>query len=352
MVTGDYFDLVGIKPLVGRAIGPSDETGTAQVVVVSEEYRRRHLGARADVLGQTLRLNDKLFTIVGVMPERYRGLHFAHRFQLAAPFTVSVSGFPDIGRLSTTIVGRLDSRSKDAPQRAAFDAAVRVCCSNIEVFNPRDEGRASNLPVVQVDDPPYGTGAVDPGGGPGLTVRLTDASRGLTWGRELRARYKSAILAMVAAALSFRLSSARTSRRCCWFGGEWRAREFAIRRSLGASVARVRRQLFIEALEVSVLGGALGLLLAWMITTLLARALPPSAQALGDVIAWRANARVITVTVGITVLCAVIASSLWPLRRAGRDELATSLAGTRASSLEAGPANGYSPLDRFLPRWC
>ncbi len=79
LVTGDYFHLIGIAPLIGRTIDAQDEASAAEVVVVSEDYWRQHLEARADVLGQTLRLNGRLFTIVGVMPSRYRGLHFAHR---------------------------------------------------------------------------------------------------------------------------------------------------------------------------------------------------------------------------------------------------------------------------------
>jgi predicted permease len=329
LVTGEYFDLVGIKPLVGRTVSLADETNAAQVVVVSEKYWREHLGARADVLGQPLRVNDKVFTIIGVLPARFRGLHFAHQFQLAAPFTVTPMGFPDLRILTTNVVARFQSRSDHSPQRAALDAAIRACCEKIGALSSRDEGRASNLRMVQVDDPPYSYRATEARPGAGLAVQLIDASRGLTWGRELRARYKSAILVMVAAATLLLFVVCANVATLLLVRGEWRSREFAIRRSLGASVGRVRRQLFIEALEVSLLGGVLGLFLAWMITTLLTRALPPSARALGDVIAWRANTGIIAMTIGVTALCA-IASSLWPARRAGRDELAMSLAGNRA----------------------
>jgi predicted permease len=328
LVTGEYFDFVGIRPLVGRTISLADEASAAQVLVVSEEYWRHHLGARSDVLGQPLRVSDKLFTIIGVMPSRFSGLHFAHRFQLAAPFTVTPMGFPDIRILSTNVVARLEHGTGPSAQRAALDAAIRACCTKVDQ-NQRDERIASNLRPVRVDDPPisHWTNQVRPGSG--LTLQLTDASRGLTWGRELRGRYKSAVLVMVGAAVLLLFVVCANVATLLLVRGEWRAREFAIRRSLGASIGRVRRQLFIEALEVTVLGGALGLFFAWTITTLLARALPQSARTLGEVIAWRANARVIAVTFGIAVLCAVV-SSLWPARRAGRDELTASLAGGRA----------------------
>jgi len=329
MVTGDFFDLVGVKPLIGRSITPLDEKSRAQVAVVSERYWRQHLGARAEALGQTLRLNSTMFTIVGVMPERYHGIHFAHQFQIAAPFTVSPTGFPDPGIFSTTIVARLDGRRASEAQRAAIETAVRICCANRDAIYSREDGRATNLKVVQVNDPPYGEGAVLPGGPPGLSVRLADASRGLTWGRDLRSRYRAAMVVMISAALLLLLVVCANVATLLLVRGEWRAREFAIRRSLGASIARVRRQLFVEALEVSLLGGTLGLFLAWLVTTLLARALPPSAQSLGDVIAWRPNAHIVGVTFGITAVCALV-SCLWPARRAGREELAPSLAGTRS----------------------
>jgi len=327
MVTGDFFGLVGIKPLIGRSITPLDETSGEQVVIVSEQYWRQHLGAAVSALGQTLRLNNMLFTVVGVMPARYQGIHFAHQFQMAAPFTVSPTGFPNVGVSSTTVIARLDRHREGEAQRAALEAAIRACCASRDGLYSREDRRASNLKVVQVNDPPYGEGAVPAGGPPGLSVRLSDASRGLTWSRDLRSRYKAAIVVMIAAAILLLLVVCANVATLLLVRGEWRAREFAIRRSLGASSARVRRQLFIEALELSVLGGTLGLFFAWLITTLLSQALPPSAQALGDVISGSPNARVVAVTFGITALCALV-SCLWPAQRAGREELAASLAGT------------------------
>jgi predicted lysophospholipase L1 biosynthesis ABC-type transport system permease subunit len=146
---------------------------------------------------------------------------------------------------------------------------------------------------------------------------------------------------MVAAALLLLLVVCANVATLLLVRGEWRAREFAIRRSLGASIGRVRRQLFIEALEVCLFGGALGLVFAWEITTLLTRLLPPSARALSDVIVWHANARAMLATVVITALCA-IASSIWPARRAGHDELTASLASARSR------ASGGWPVQRIL----
>ena len=161
----------------------------------------------------------------------------------------------------------------------------------------------------------------------GCTVRLTDASRGLPWGRDFRDRYKAALIAMAGAVILLLLIACANVATLLLARGERRAREFAIRCSLGASLGRIRRQLLVEALELSLLGGALGLLVAWAATTLLARALPSSVQPLGDVIAWRASTRVLVVTLVITALCAV-ATSVWPARRVVRDELVASLAGS------------------------
>ncbi len=329
MVTGEFFDLVGIAPLVGRTITAADEQSAAHVIVVSETYWRQHLGARPDVLGQVLRMNDTPFTIVGVMPSRYHGLHFAHQFQAAAPFTVSLNGFANTASLATSIVARLDVRKEPEPQRAAMAAAVQACCAQGDAPYRGDERRATNLRVVFPDDPPYGDSDRRADAAKGLAVQLTDASRGLQWGRDLRNRYRAAVIGMVAAVVLLLLIACANVATLLLVRGELRAREFAIRRSLGASAGRVRLQLFVEALELCVVGAAVGVPFAWMITTLLARALPPSAQALGDVIAWRENGRVIAITLGITALCA-IATSLWPAWRAGREELATTLSGTRA----------------------
>ena len=332
LVTGEYFDLVGIKPLLGRAIDAADESSAAPVVVISEDYWRQHLGARTDALGQTLHVNDELFTIVGVMPARYRGVYFAHRFEMAAPFTVSPMGFKDARVLATTILARLDGKRDRRVQQATLDAAIRACCVGDAARYSPFQARATNIRVVPVDDPPSALVPAQDEAPSGLTVRLADGSRGLPWGRDFRDRYKTALIAMAGAVLLLLLIACANVATLLLARGERRAREFAIRCSLGASIGRIRRQLFIESLELCLAGGALGLLVAWAGTTLLAHALPPSVQPLGDVIAWHASSRVLVVTLVITALCAV-ATSVWPARRVARDELVASLAGSHPRGL-------------------
>lgn len=330
LVTGSYFDLVGIKPLVGRTLDANDEATHANVVVVSEDYWRVHLGGRPDILGQTLRLTDKPFTIVGVMPRRYGGLHFAHRFQMAAPFTVSPTGFSDLGILATTIVARLDPARGEGAQRSAFGAAVHACCA--DRLPPRHDTARSSLQFVTVDDAPFHEDTQNTVSTRGLTVELTDASRGLAWGRDFRARYKGALFGVIGGVVLLLLIACANVATLLLVRGESRAREFAIRRSLGASIARVRRQLFVEALELCLLGATLGVPLAWVGTTLLARVLPASARPLGNVITWRMDVRLVAMTLAMTTFCAVV-TSLWPARRLGRDELLGALAGSRKQVL-------------------
>jgi predicted permease len=327
LVTGSYFDLIGIRPLLGRTLDAQDEASHANVVVVSEDYWCAHLDAREDVLGQTLRLSEKPFTIVGVLPSRYRGLHFAHQFQMAAPFTASPTGFSDLGILATTIVARLDPARDPRAQRSAFAAAIRACCAD-RAPPGRNTALTSPLQFVAVDDPPYHEDLQQATSARGLTVELTDASRGLAWGRDFRARYKAALIGVVGGVLLLLLIACANVATLLLVRGESRAREFAIRRSLGASVARVRRQLFVEALELCLPGAVLGIALAWIATTLLSHALPASARPLRDVIAWRVDVRFILATLAMTTFCAVV-TSLWPTRRLGRDELLGALAGAR-----------------------
>jgi predicted permease len=329
LVTGGYFQLLGVKPLIGRLLDAQDERAAAPVAVVSEAFWTRYLGRSPDVLGRPIHLNDMTFTVVGVTPARFAGIHFARRFQIAIPFTLSPMGYPDARRLAATMVARLDDRRARASQVASIDGAFRACCLDAATPNTQRDARASEVHVVAVDDPPiHETMSRSDRAGTGIHVVVTDASRGVTSGVDFRDRYRSALVATMAGVLLLLLIACANVATLLLARGESREREFAVRRSLGAGAARIRVQLFIEGLELAFGGALLGFVFAALGTKLLLHVLPRSASPLGDVIAWRSSGVVIAFTAGIMIVCAV-GTSLWPARRAGREELVASLAGAR-----------------------
>jgi predicted permease len=332
LVTGGYFQLLGVKPALGRAISTEDEHLAAPVAVISDEFWTRYLDRRSDVLGKTLALDDVTVTIVGVMPPSFTGLQFARHFQIALPFSLSPSGFPDVSIASATIVARLTGSENREARAAALDAAFHVCCvddADIRASGLGSARSAGMMRHVMIDDPPTAEHTARyEDTGPGLRVILNDASRGLTWSVNFRDRYRDVLLATMAAVLLLLLIACANVATLLLARGEARDREFAIRRSLGASAARIRFQLLVEGLELAAMGSLLGFALAAAGTRLLLHALPMSAAPLGSFIAWRSNAAVIGFTAAIMIVCA-IATTLWPALRAGREALLGSLTGAR-----------------------
>ena len=75
MVNGDYFPLLGLKPVIGRLLGPEDDVspGTPAVIVISSDYWQRAFNRDPRILGQPVRLNGREYTVVGVVPKSYAG---------------------------------------------------------------------------------------------------------------------------------------------------------------------------------------------------------------------------------------------------------------------------------------
>ncbi|NIM50366.1 MAG: permease, partial [Gemmatimonadales bacterium] len=75
MVTGEYFSVLGVGVVLGRTLLPEDDiaAGAHPVVVLGHRYWRRAFGGDPDVVGQQVRLTSRVYTIVGVAPEGYRG---------------------------------------------------------------------------------------------------------------------------------------------------------------------------------------------------------------------------------------------------------------------------------------
>ena len=74
MVAGEYFGVLGIEPIAGRALTSDDDKGDAPLVaVIGERLWERSFGRRPDALGKSIQLNNQLVTIVGVAPARFRG---------------------------------------------------------------------------------------------------------------------------------------------------------------------------------------------------------------------------------------------------------------------------------------
>jgi predicted permease len=271
-VTGNYFDMLGVQPQVGRLIHAEDERGvnSAPYVVLSDSLWRSAFNADFRVIGTTVRLNKDPFTVLGVAPPQFHG---TDKFDWPDYFIPIVNYFDsDHLRNRTghplTVLGRL--KPGVTPQRAAENLSA-IAAQLAKEYPQTDTG----LPLRLVR--------------PGLYADNGDVIRGA-----LYSVTALAVLVLVAACANLAtLFSARAADR---------SRELAVRVALGASRWRLVRQLLTEASIVSLLGGTAGLLIAAMLLRVLDRGSLPSVGR----VAVSVDARVYLVALVLTLLSGLL----------------------------------------------
>jgi len=232
-VSGNYFDVLGIQPYVGRFIRASDEHGpnSAPYIVLTYAYWRSHFEGDRSVVGRTVQLNKSPFTIVGVAPPGFRGtlLFFSPDFFVPIVEQEQVEGWSVLnarGDRHVTPLGHL--KTGVTPAQAIAD--LNSIGSDLEKNYPKDDGQMS---FAVARSSLYG----DYFGGP---VQAFLAGLMLLAG----------LILLAACANLGNLFAARAADR---------SREVALRLAMGAGRIRILRQLFTEAVLVSLTGGAVGL---------------------------------------------------------------------------------------------
>lgn len=193
MVSGGFFQLLGVPPLLGRTIAAHDEAAAAPVVVVSEDFWRRYLDADSSAIGRTITVGATVAPIIGVLPDEFTGVHFARKMSLAMPISLSVAFGPDFASLDVTLIGRRTSPDNDF---ARVEAAIRACCADPKRrFFPAD---VSERPRARPDNPPRTSNSwlADTDIAANLAVR--DASHWLPWNTDYRERYGTVLFALAA----------------------------------------------------------------------------------------------------------------------------------------------------------
>ncbi len=231
-VTGNYFELLGVQPEVGRFIKEADEhgEGSAPYVVLSHQLWRSLFNADPGVIGTTVRLGKDPFTIIGVAPARFHG---TDRFDWPEYWIPAVNYFgPDELRSRTsnalTVLGRL--KPGVTPDQAMEN--LSAIATQLANEHPKTD-TGTPLRLVR----------------PGLFGDDGDVIRGFLW-------TVSGFALLVLAAACANLASLFAARAAD------RSQELALRVAIGASRWRLIRQLMTEAMVVSLIGGAAGLFTA------------------------------------------------------------------------------------------
>jgi predicted permease len=252
-VSGDFFGVLGIQPALGRLIAPTDDYRGcgAQGAVLSYAFWQREFGGSADVVGRTLTLDGHAFQVMGVTPPSFFGVVVGSRFDVAIPlcseplFTPKTSLMERRASWWLSVIGRLKpgwTMERATGQLAAISPII-FAETVPEEFDPQARKQWLDFRLTAV---PLATGVSD-----------------------LRKTYEdplylllalSAVVLLIACANLANLLLARASGR---------QREMALRLTLGASRARLVRQLLAESLLLAVLGTVAGAILAQFLSRIL-----------------------------------------------------------------------------------
>jgi predicted permease len=294
-VDGGFFDMLGVRPGVGRVITPDDDRAGARVILISDGAWERFFARDPAVIGRRLSLRSQPFVVVGVMPSSFRGIRFNGSFLMAVPQSTGASlGIPE-DRNYVNVVARLDPGATRATLGARLDASLHNCCTASGDF-PAD----SRLSFV-------------------------DASRGIPFGKsDFRDDYRLVLWLLMGGVLLVLLISCSNVGNLLLARGAAREREFAVRLSIGASRGRVVRQLLAESSLLAVLGGMLGVVLAGWATQLLVTVVADGLGTATALVEFHAKAPVLAFTGAVSAIC-VLTFGLGPALRATRADLVSSL---------------------------
>jgi predicted permease len=248
LVSGNYFSGLGLRPAAGRFITPAEASrpGGEPVVVISHDYWRTRFGGAPAAVGQTLRVNERVLTIVGVTPERFQGTVLSLYFDLFLPATLApemLAGsreLEDRGQRGYQVLGRLPSGVTRARAQADVDVVMRDLARDYPQTNKGIQ--AEVLPFWQA-----------PRGPQRMLANALMVLQGVML-----------LLLLAVCGNTANLMLARASAR---------QREMGMRLALGAGRWRVASLLLTENLMLALMGAALGAAIAVWATDAL-RAVP------------------------------------------------------------------------------
>jgi predicted permease len=316
-VSGDYFETLGVRAAIGRTIQPGDDTLSAPaVVVLNYGYWQSAFGGDPSAVGKTIHLQNLPFTIVGVAEPRFVNLTPGDTFDLWIPLAQR-------RRLRAHWSPRMDNagnwwivavaRLKPRVSRAQAESAVSLLFFNDLVHGEK--------PVSKAEDEP--------------AIKLLPAQKGLTGSR--RELSQPLYVLMLAAGIVLLIACANVA-GLLLARATARQKEMAVRLAIGASRGRIARQLIAESLTISLLGGLVGVAMAfWSARALLAFLTSTSSRPTG--FSAEIDIRVLAFTAAASILTGII-FGLAPALRSMRVDLTPALKEGGKSSI-LGRAGGW-----------
>lgn len=302
-VSPKFFDVLGVAPLIGRSLLPEEnQPGRSNVVLLSYSYWQEHFGSNRDIVGHNVTIDGRNYQIAGVMPASFR---FPDTVQMWTPMAWTDQERAVRGEHHYVVIARL----KPEISANAAQAEMNTISSRLQQLYPADD---------------KGWGAV--------VVPLHE---------DMVSDVRPAMLVLLGAVACVLLIACVNVANLILARAFSRQKEIAIRTALGASSARVLRQVMTESVLLAIVGGALGLAVApagiRLIMAFLAGKVPASVEVGLD-------ARVLAFTAGISLLTGVLAGILPGIRLARKNVSQTLKEGLGRTDTDSGGNKTRSAL--------
>ncbi|MDX6384397.1 MAG: hypothetical protein QOK48_1970 [Blastocatellia bacterium] len=302
VVSANYFDVLRVTPMLGRTFAAEEDKtpGAAAVVVLGHSLWQRRFGSDQNIVGKTVDLNGRAYNVIGVAPPSFKGTKFGLSLDFWAPMMM---------------VEELDRSPRILTSRNSHWMNV---LARLKPGVSRDQAAAEMSAIAQRINQAYPNARTN---GTRITLKTEQDGR---WGDAAVVMKSAGAIAMAIVGLILLIACANVANLLLARAAS-RRREMGVRLALGASRARLIRQLLTEGLVLSVLGGFLGLLLANWITALMQAFIPVLPYNLVNDF-FGLDARALWFTLGVSLLSG-IGFGLAPALNASNPELVPLLKG-------------------------
>ena len=280
LVNGNFFEVLGVQPFLGRGFSQAEDASPSPVTVMSYALWNTQFGAERGILGRTIQLNEQDLTVIGVAPREFRNIGNLGSPDLWIPISmrdqmlagVQKQFLYDRGFRMTAMVARL----KPGVGLKQAQIAVKALAVDLEKEFPKQNGGRGEMlvPINETAIPPQLHGVFAKAGA--LMMLIVG------------------LVLLIACANVANLLLARTTQR---------QREIAVRLAMGAGRMRLIRQLLTESLMLALLGGGFGVLLGFWGKSVLSSLLPPG---LARNLNLRLDGRVLIYTLGLALVATVL----------------------------------------------